>query len=72
MAPSMLGGAVMGLVVVTAVTAAKGELNVTSADLVAKAGLRGRAGRDRRLRVPPQPGHELLDPLHQRAAADRR
>ena len=32
----MLGGAVMGLVVVTAITAAKGELNVTRADLSQK------------------------------------
>ncbi len=32
----ILGGAVMGLVVVTAVTAAKGELNVTRADLSQK------------------------------------
>ena len=36
MAAVILGGAVMGLVVVTAVTAAKGELNVTRADLAQK------------------------------------
>ncbi len=33
---TILGGAVMGLVVVTAVTAARGELNVTRADLAQK------------------------------------
>jgi len=36
MGATILGGAVMGLVVVTAVTAARGELNVTRADLAQK------------------------------------
>ena len=36
MGATVLGGAVMGLVVVTAVTAARGELNVTRADLAQK------------------------------------
>ena len=53
MAAVILGGAVMGLVVVTAVTAARGELNVTAPTWPKSRPTRPRA-RNRRLRVPPQ------------------